>query len=347
VAERRVLLVLAGSTGGIGGHVRSLADGLRARGLAVTVAGPPATLALFGLPGSVALEVGDRPSPGRSARLVRRLRDLAAHADVVHAHGLKAGALAALAVRGRPLVVTWHNALLATGPSALPGRVLERLVARRADVSLAVSADLVAHLRRLGADDVRAAQVAAPPLPAPSGRAVLDTGGRPLVLAVGRLHSQKGLDVLLAAVPALGPVLVAVAGDGPERPALEAAAAGLPVRLLGRVGPQDLADLLAAAAVVVLPSRWEGRPLAVMEALRAGRPLVATAVGGVPDLVGDGALLVPPGEPAALAVAVRRLIDQPDEAAALAARGRAVAAGWPDEASAVEQVAAVYEELLR
>ena len=340
----RVLLVLGTATGGVGQHVHGLEARLRAAGVDVRVACPPSTQAVFGFARHVPLEVGSRPSPVRDARAVRALRRQ--RADVVHAHGLRAGALAALAglplSRGRragrrPLVVTWHNAQLTGGRA---GGLLERLVARRADVTLAASDDLAARARALGATDVRLAPVAAP--------ALVRTGrdpdlGSPLVLAVGRLHPQKGYDVLLDAVAQLGDVVVAVAGDGPLEAALRARAPG--VRWLGR--RTDVADLLAAADVVVLPSRWEARSLTAQEALRAGRPLVATAVGGLPELVGDGALLVPPGDAAALAAAVRRLLDDPAAAAELAARGAARAATWPTEDDTARQVAAVYDDLLR
>jgi glycosyltransferase involved in cell wall biosynthesis len=334
-----VVLVLATSTGGVGRHVHSLEQGLGAAGWRVRVACPTATQQLFGFRDHLPFEVGSRPHPARDVAAVRTLRSLGA--DVAHAHGIRAGALTVL---GRtPTVVTWHNAQ--TGGRL--GTVLERLAARRADVTLGVSPDLEARARQLGAADVRAAMVAAPPLPAPTGRDVraeLAAYGRPLVLAVGRLHPQKGLDVLVDAVPALGDVVVAIAGDGPLRADLERRAAGLPVRFLGR--RDDVADLYAAADVVVLPSVWEARSLTAQEALRAGRPLVVTAVGGLPDLVRDGALVVPPGDPAALGAAVRRLLDDPAEAAALAARGSAVAATWPDEDDTLAQVAATYAELL-
>ena len=327
----RVLLVLATSTGGVGRHVASLAQGLSDRGVEVSVAGPASTGGVFGFPRFVEVDVGSRPSPVRDLRAVRSLRRLARAADVVHAHGLRAGSLAVLA-RG-PVVVTWHNAV-----EGRLGAVLQRFVARRAAVTLAASGDLAARARALGGRDVREAPVAAPPLQ-PTGR---DPGlGAPLVLAVGRLHPQKGYDTLLDALPLLGDAVVAVAGDGPLEAALRARAPQ--VRWLGR--RSDVADLLAAADVVVLPSVWEARSLTAQEALRAGRPLVATAVGGVPDLVRDGAVLVPPGDPDALGRAVRRLLDHPQEAAALAARGRAVAASWPTEDDTVEQVLAVYREL--
>jgi glycosyltransferase involved in cell wall biosynthesis len=331
---RRVLLVLGTSTGGVGVHVRSLAAGLTSRGAQVTVAAPATTQAVFGFEHHAAVEIGGRPHPVRDAAAVRALRRLAADADVVHAHGLRAGALAALAVRHVPLVVSWHNAA-----TDRVGRVLERMVARHAEVCLAASDDLEARARHAGAHDVRLAPVA-PPRPQATGR---DPGlGSPLVLAVGRLHPQKGYDVLLAALPLLGDAVVAVAGDGPLEAELRSRAPK--VRWLGR--RDDVADLYAAADVVVLPSVWEARSLTAQEALQAGRPLVATAVGGLPGLLRDGAVLVPPGDPQALGTAVRRLLDDPSEAAELAERGRAVAATWPDEADAVAQVAAVCAELL-
>lgn len=330
---RRILLLLATSTGGVGRHVRSLVDGLAARGADVRVAGPRSTQEVFGFPAYALVEIGGRPHPTRDAAAALALRRLAADVDIVHAHGLRA---AALAPTSGPLVVTWHNAQLDGGRL---GALLERHAARRATITLAASEDLARRALACGGRDVRLAPVAAPALVA-SGR---DPGlGRPLVLAVGRLHRQKGYDVLIDALPQLGGAVVAVAGDGPL--AAELAGRAPQIRWLGR--RDDVADLYAAADVVVLPSVWEARSLTAQEALRAGRPLVATDVGGIASLVGDGALLVPPGDPAALGAAVRRLLDDPAEAAALAARGRAVAAGWPDEQDTVAQVAAVYAELL-
>jgi glycosyltransferase involved in cell wall biosynthesis len=326
----RVLMVLATSTGGVGRHVRSLVDRLDAD---VTVAGPVSTNGVFGFPSYAAVDIGSSPHPVRDAKAAVELRRLAAGADLVHAHGLRAGALVPAT---KPLVVTWHNAQL--GGSRI-GALLERHVARRATVTLGASQDLVDHARSCGAPDARLAPVAAPAL-VPTGR---DPGlGHPLVLAVGRLHPQKGYDVLLAALPQLGDCTVAVAGDGPLADELEAAAPQ--VRWLSR--RDDVADLYAAADVVVLPSVWEARSLTAQEALRAGRPLVAADVGGIRELVGDGAVLVPPNDPTALAEAVRELLADPAYAAALAARGRAVAASWPDEQDTADQVAAVYRELL-
>ncbi len=106
-------------------------------------------------------------------------------------------------------------------------------------------------------------------------------------------------------------------------------------------------DLLAAADVVVVSSRWEARSLVVQEAMRAGVPVVSTAVGGVPELVGEAALLVPYGDAAALAAAVRELLADPTRHAALAEAGRAQAETWPDEAATVAQVLSTYDELVQ
>jgi glycosyltransferase involved in cell wall biosynthesis len=201
--------------------------------------------------------------------------------------------------------------------------------------------------------------VSAPPLP-PAARSRDEVrgelglaDGRPLIVAVGRLHPQKGYDVLLEAVarwagdsrlPAAP--LVAVAGDGPLHAELSARIQdeGLPVVLLGR--RTDVADLLGAADLCVLPSRWEARSLTAQEALRSGTPLVATRTGGLPELLGDAAELVPVDDAAALADAVVRVLADPALAAALAEAGRRRAADWPDETATARRLVAVYRELL-
>jgi glycosyltransferase involved in cell wall biosynthesis len=363
LAGRRVAEVLATSTGGVGTHLRSVLPALAEAGAAVTVCGPAATDALFGFSAAARfapVEISAGLDPLADARAVLALRRALAGADLVHAHGLRAGLVAAAAVRSGsprpPLVVTLHNALPdRAGPLRRVLATAERATVRAADVVLAASGDLAANARRLGARDVRVAPVSAPPLPpATRSRDEVRAGlgladGRPLVLAVGRLHPQKGYDVLLdAAASWTGErrPLVAIAGDGPlqEELAARVRAQRLPVTLLGR--RDDVADLLAAADLVVLPSRWEARSLTAQEALRAGTPLVATRTGGLPELLGDGALLVPPGDPAALADAVAGLLADPARAAALAAAGRAQAAGWPDEAATARGLVAVYRELL-
>jgi glycosyltransferase involved in cell wall biosynthesis len=363
---RRIVEVLATSAGGVGRHVRTLVPAVAAAGASVRVCGAPATDALFGFAAAGAdfrpVGISTGLAPLADARAVLQLRAALAGADLVHAHGLRAGLVAAVArrlsgERHRPLVLTLHNALLhEAGPLQRVLAAVEARTIRSADLVLAVSGDLADNARRAGAPDVRLAPALAPPLPpARRTRAEVRTelgldDDRPLVVAIGRLHPQKGHDVLLDAAtrwasrqPA---PLVAIAGDGPleEELARRISVERLPVRLLGR--REDVPDLLGAADVCVLPSRWEGSPFTAQEALRAGTPLVATRAGGVPELVGDGAELVPVGNPGALAGAVARLLDEPDRAAELVAAGRARAAGWPDEAGAARRLIAVYRELL-
>jgi glycosyltransferase involved in cell wall biosynthesis len=355
-----VALTLGTSSGGVGRHVRTLASACVAAGAHTSVYGPEATEQLFDFTSAGAqfepVEIAADLSVARTRPVVLALSPLLRQADIVHAHGVRAGVTTALA-RGRagvPLVVTWHNLPLVAGARGQVWRIAGRLLARRAAVSLVVSDDLGRQVRRWGGRDVRLAQVPAPHLQASrdalSVRAELGAEQRPLVLTVSRLGAQKGLPTLVAAAAALAgreplPLFV-IAGDGPEHAELArlAAETGAPVRLLGR--RSDVADLLAAADLVVLPSVWEGSPLVAQEALAAGRPLVATGVGGVPGLVGDGAVLIPPADATALAAAIAQLLDQPDEARALASRGQARAATWPTAEEAAAAVLDVYASVL-
>lgn len=355
-----VALLLASSTGGVGQHVRSLAEGLTAAGASVLVCGPAATQEQFDFTGVDArflpVEIPASPTPADARAVTALRRALAAEpVDVLHAHGLRAGLVAVLARPAAPLVVTWHNAVLAGGLRGGVSRLVERVVARGARVALGASTDLVERAAALGAADARLAPVAAPALPAPrrrraAVRAEFGVGqDRPLILSVGRLHPQKRYDVLIDAAarwrtrtPA--PVVV-IAGSGPAYLPLAAriSAARAPVTLLGH--RTDVADLLAGADLALVTSDWEARQLFAQEAMRAGVPLVATAVGGLPELVGDAAVLVPPADVDAVDAAVRALLDDEAGRAELGRRGAARAASWPTEADTLAQLAALYAEL--
>ena len=227
-------------------------------------------------------------------------------------------------------------------------------------------------MRGLGAAEVGRAVVPIGPAghgPAvPAGRAArglavpADSGGRrvapgagpadrrPVVLAVGRLAPQKGFGTLLAAAARWRDrqprPRVLIAGTGPLAARLATQATGLGVDAEFGGWSDDVPALLARADVFVLPSEWEGQPLVLQEALAAGRPIVATEVGGVRALTGDdAAVLVPPGDPAALAAAILRVLDDPGLAASLTAAAQARAAALPSEDDAVAAVLALYARL--
>ncbi|MEV4629556.1 glycosyltransferase family 4 protein [Micromonospora sp. NPDC049523] len=354
-----VVLVLASSTGGVGQHITSLARGLVAGGTTVTVCGPAATEQQFGFTATgarfVPIEIPANPTPA-DARAVSALRRvLAGPVDVVHAHGLRAGLVAALSRPTQPLVVTWHNAVLAGGLRGRLSRWAEQVVARRARVALGASADLVERAAALGAPDARLAPVAAPALPTPTRtRAAVRAefgvaADQALLLSVGRLHPQKRYDVLVEAAAQWRdldpPPVVLIAGSGPSYLPLAAHISEVraPITLLGH--RTDVAELLAGADLALVTSDWEARQLFVQEALHSGVPLVSTAVGGIPELVADAAVLVPPGDVDALDRAVRDLLADDGRRADLSRRGLVQAGTWPTEVQTVAQVSALYAEL--
>ena len=239
-------------------------------------------------------------------------------------------------------------------------RVLERITARGADLVLCVSGDLERRMRAAGARRVgraivpapMASEVAGPAAAGPAASEARRAAGRPVVLAAGRLAAQKGFGTLLEAAASwldMDPrPLLLVAGDGPLSEELRATAAslGIDAEFLGH--RDDVPALLAAATMFVLPSLWEGQPLVLQEALRAGVPVVATRAGGIPDLTGDdAAVLVPPGDAARLAAAVRAVLGDPALAARLRAAARKRGAELPSPGDAVAAAVACYAEVLR
>lgn len=363
--EPRVALLLASSTGGVGRHVASVVAALARAGIPVLVAGPAATDEQFGFAAAgahfAAVEIADAPRPAHDAAAVRALRHAVAcfAPTVVHAHGLRAGGIAVLALRGGrrpPLLVGWHNAILATGLHRVLPTALETLVARGADLNLGASSDLVARAERLGARRAMLAPVAAPPEPEAipdraAARAALDLDTRPFVVAVGRFAPQKDYPTLLAAArywrDLVPQPLLGIVGEGPLEGEIRAriVADDLPVRLLG--SSARVTTVLAAADAAVITSHWEARSLFAQEALRAGVPLVSTAVGGIPELVGDAAILLPRGDAIGVARAVAGILARPERAARLAVAGRARAAQWPDEAAVQAQLLELYRGVTR
>ncbi|MEV5015067.1 glycosyltransferase family 4 protein [Streptomyces sp. NPDC053780] len=360
----RTVQVLGGGNAGSSAHVRSLAAGLVARGVKVTVCAPSDAECTYDFTGTGAEHVHVPRSSDPVS--VAALRAVCADADLVHAHGLHASFRAVLALGGRrvrtPLVVTWHDRAYAEGARAHLLRALERRVMKAATVVLGTTSELVDGARRTGARDARLGPVALPVRPGnPAGpedpdrlrpklRAELGAVERPLLVAVGSLERHRGYDVLLDAARVwrrLDPApLVVVAGEGPLRAELQGRieSEGLPVLLAGR--RDDVPDLLAAADLALLPARREtGRSVLAQEALHACVPLVAAEAGGIPELVGDAAELVPAGDAQGLADAVLRLLGDPGRRDELRARGVRQAATWPTEDETVAQVLSVYDEL--
>lgn len=349
----RVLQVLGSSAGGVVRHVAEVSVDLSDAGADVVVAGP-ADLAERVAPSAFRpVEISDRPHL-RDATTVLALRALARRADVVHAHGLRAGGLAVLATRLLPhrprVVVTLHNLPVGGRAVRAVSAVLERVVAR-ADVVLGVSGDLVDRARARGARTVARALV---PAPAGSGgeadeaRAVRAGLGlssdAPLVVTVARLAPQKGLDTLALAARELRAVVPGaawlVAGDGPLRHSVEQATAGTGVRILG--ARDDVAALLAAADVVVSTAVWEGQPIGLQEALRAGAAIVATDAGGTREVTGDSAVLVPVGDGSGVAREVGRVLLDVARRDDLRRRARAQATTLPVRSDVVAQLLAAY-----
>ncbi|MGP5078926.1 glycosyltransferase [Brachybacterium alimentarium] len=334
-----VILVRPRASGGLAAHVDQELKELTAAGVDIREA---------------PVQIQERPhllADLRTVRTLRRAMRTAPDPVAVHAHGLRAGALAALAMprHGAALLaVTLHNRTIGSRATRRIGAALLRVIARRADTVLAVSPDLAEAARRAGADDVRHAVIPAPEPTEPADRAepadLTDRADRsedrsagecrrsrsagarrrpgtadaPLdvldILVVARLAPQKGLHDLLDAAAGLKahapiPVRLRIAGDGPLHDELSARirAEHLPVQLLGR--RQDVPALLDAADLVVSAARWEGQPVWLQEALRAGRAIIATDAGGTRWVTGEAAHLVPVGDPGALAAAIRAYRD--------------------------------------
>ena len=254
--------------------------------------------------------------------------------------------------------VAAHGREVLWSPLGAPQRRWRRAVLSGAAAVFAVSRFTAAAVRGLGVPGGRI--VVAPngvdlerfrPVDPRPLRRRLGLDGRRIVLSAGRLVRRKGVDTLLRACaalpPSLPPPVVVVAGDGPDRPRLEALARGLrlPVRFLGRVPDAELPALYSAADLFVLAAREEpdgdveGFGLVLLEAAACGTPAVACRSGGVPDAVDDGVsgLLVGPDDPAALAAGLTRVLS--DESLrrwlSCGARARAARSGWDATAAAI------------
>jgi glycosyltransferase involved in cell wall biosynthesis len=286
--------------------------------------------------------------PGLTRRLRREIRGL--RPDLVHTHLVHADVYGALAAGRTPLVSTKHNDdRFRLGPF----RYVERVLARRASRVIAITEALRRFcVDRVGlpAAKVEVVHYGLDGLPEPWGPDVevpVPADAR-VLLCVGRLAEQKGIDVAIRALDRIREreprAVLVVLGEGPERERLEALA-GEGVFLPGRVG--DATAWYQRAELLVHPARWEGFGLALLEAMLAGKAVVATRVSSAPEIVVDGGtgILIPPDDVAALADAVLGLLGDPARAAGQGEAGLARARSEFSVARMAGRTAALYAEV--
>jgi glycosyltransferase involved in cell wall biosynthesis len=358
----RVLQVLGRSAGGIARHVAFLSRSLRERDVAtVEIAGPPDLPTRMPRPFHE-VTIPDGPLLGhRSA--IKRLRTIIEQVDfdVVHAHGLRAGIDAGIAARRlrAPVFLTVHNLVRADIAGPLKARLYrgaEKLAVRRSDRVFCVSEEIAGHLRASVPGAAQKIEVlylgvgAAPEATATRAeiRAELGLDDRTrLVVTASRLAPQKALPVMFEAMAGVPDAILAVLGEGPLEAELRAAAERLAPGRVRFLGFRDtVVDHIRAADAFCLSSVWEGVPLAAQEAILVGTPVVATAVGGMPELIEDrvSGRLVPKNDVAALREALSEVIDGGDAVGAYAARGRTELLERFSTDTMIERLTSAYRE---
>lgn len=335
----RVLQVLGRSAGGVARHVAAISDGIRAEGLNIEVAGPPdLPVAIPNLVHHVTIP--DGPIRGHWSA-ISALTDVVRNGryDLVHAHGLRAGIDCAVACRRThvPLVMSMHNLIRADIMGSMKARLYRRgesFAVRSAVRTFAPSEEIARHLRTTIDIDPERIEVLYLGVGEPDEplrtRQEVRRGWKipedvPVIVAVARLAPQKALHVLLQALPLVEEAHLVVVGSGPLEAELRASARSLMVedRVVWMGFRDDVHDQLRAGDVFCITSLWEAVSLAVQEAVLLELPVVATDVGGIPELIEHEVtgLLVPKGDSAALASALKRTLeDRP------AARSRSLAA---------------------
>jgi glycosyltransferase involved in cell wall biosynthesis len=288
---------------------------------------------------------------------------VASKATIFHAHlnwplGCRHGILAARLGRVPKVVATSHlyfplkDVRFAWVKQRLQMTALDRYVAVSDEVKNRLQGDLGVSSAKVSVvhNGIRLGRFEQPFDPA-FRTSIAEGTARRIVFTPARLHGQKGHDYLLEAAANVPEALFLLAGDGPERERLERKAQDLDiaerVRFLGE--RHDVARLLVHCDLFVLPSLYEGLPLTVLEAMAAGKPVVATSVGGTDEAVLNDitGLLVAPANPERLAAAINALLSDPDRASRLAAAGQTRVRQMFSAETMVRGVESVYEELLR
>jgi glycosyltransferase involved in cell wall biosynthesis len=280
--------------------------------------------------------------------------------DVLHSHQFGSNFWASILGRmaGTPVVIAHEHNWSFEGQRMR--QVLDRhVIAPRANAFLAVSRETrrgMIELEGIDPDRVRFVPLGIATPAAPTGDVRAELGipdEAPVIGTACTLRPEKALDVLVRAAAVLldefPDLRLLIAGEGPDRARIEGLigqlGVGETVTLLG--GRGDIPDFLQALDVAVCSSDWEGSPLSVMEYMEAELPVVATRVGGIPDMISDGVegVLVPPGDPEAIATAVAGLLRDPDEAAEMGRRGQRRRREEFDLDVTARQIGNLYEEL--
>ena len=289
------------------------------------------------------------------AHVVRRAAQT--QADVVHGHGAKGGAYARLSFGGKRAVraYTPHGGSLLFGHDSFAGRfylATERLLMLRGDLFLfesAYSADI--FRKKIGTPRGLVRVVHNGVSRAEFEPIVTKPDATDLVF-MGELRPVKGIDVLLDAIARLRdagrPVTATLVGDGPDRDALQAQAANLGLEGTVQFRPAMPARVaLTLGRIMVVPSRAESLPYVVLEAAAGSKPLITTAVGGIPEIYGPlSNTLVPPLDPAALAQAIAQALDHPDAMAEITRKLRQRVQASFSVDTMVDGVLAAYETAL-
>jgi glycosyltransferase involved in cell wall biosynthesis len=364
----KILHVMRAPVGGLFRHVVDLARGQAERGHEVGIVADAATggeraerafaqiaaacaLGVTRVPMSRHLGLSDITARRAVARLVHSRQ-----VDVVHGHGAKGGAYARLAPAGKSIrVYTPHGGSLhfsSRTPQGLLYGVAERLMMRRTDLCLFESA--YAHqkfITRIGEPN-SLVRVVHNGIGAEEFSTVEPAQDATDIVMIGELRHIKGVDVLIEAIDLLAQrgrkITATIVGEGPDRTALQGLAQQRGLSDAVRfAGYQPAREAFALGRLLVVASRAESLPYVVIEAAAAGVPMIATNVGGIPEIFGPDAGLLPPGDPVRLADAIVSALNDPGGASAQANRLRERARTRFSRDAMVDQVLAAYGDAMR